>query len=109
MILRLFKNELSTMQTENLKNNFELVREDDKVLSIAGDFDELNPVMSGKIMPEKIYENDFSDYKDENEKLQFTNELISTTRKTILNNLLLIASKGVWTEEARELYNYLNK
>ena len=48
-------------------------------------------------------------FQNENEKLQFTNELISTTRKTILNNLLLIASKGVWTEEARELYNYLNK
>lgn len=109
MILRLFKQELSPMQIERLKNNFELVREDDKVLSIAGNFDELNPIMSGKIMPEKLYENAFSDYKDENEKLQFTNELIATTRKTILNNLLLIASKGVWTEEARELYNYLNK
>ncbi len=109
MILRLFKRELSPMQIENLKNNFELVGEDDKVLSIAGDFDELNPVMSGKIMPEQLYESAFSDYKDEDEKLQYTNELIATTRKTILNNLLLIASKGVWTEEARELYNYLNK
>ena len=109
MILRIFKQELSPMQIEGLKNNFELVRDDNKVLTIAGDFDELNPIMSGKIMPEKLYENAFSDYKDENEKLQFTNELISTTRKTILNNLLLIASKGVWTEEARELYNYLNK
>lgn len=109
MILRLFKQELSHMQIENLKNKFELVREDDKVLSIAGDFDELNPIMSGKIIPERLYESAFSDYKDENEKLQYTNELIATTRKTILNNLLLIASKGVWTEEARELYNYLNK
>ncbi len=109
MILRLFKHELSPMQIENLKNDFELVREDDKVLSIAGDFDELNPIMSGKIMPEELYKSAFSDYKDEDEKLQYTNELIATTRKTILNNLLLIASKGVWTEEARELYNYLNK
>lgn len=109
MILRLLKKELSPMQIESLKNDFELAREDDKVLSIAGDFNELNPIMSGMILPEKLYENAFSDYKDENEKLQFTNELISTTRKTILNNLLLIASKGVWTEEARELYNYLNK
>lgn len=109
MILRLFKQELSPMQIERLKNDFELVREDDKVLSIAGDFDELNPIMSSKVIPEKLYESAFSDYKNENEKLQFTNELIATTRKTILNNLLLIASKGVWTEEARELYNYLNK
>ena len=109
MILRLFKQELSPMQIEDLKNNFELVREDDKVLSIAGDFEELNPIMSGKIMPENLYESAFSDYKDENEKLQYTNELIAITRKTILNSLLLIASKGVWTEEARELYNYLNK
>lgn len=109
MILRLFKQELSPMQIEGLKNNFELVRDDNKVLTIAGDFDELNPIMSGKVMPEKLYENAFSDYKNENEKLQFTNELISTTRKMIINNLLLIASKGVWTEEARELYNYLNK
>lgn len=97
------------MQIESLKNDFELVREDCRTLSIAGNFDELNPVMSGKIMPEKRYESAFSDYKGESEKLQFTNELISTTRKTILNNLLLVASKGVWTEEARELYNYLNK
>lgn len=109
MILRLFKQELSPMQIEKLKNDFELVRDDDKVLTIAGTFEELSPIMSGKIMPEKLYESAFSDYKDENEKLQFTNGLISTTRKTILNNLLLIASKGVWTEEARELYNYLNK
>lgn len=109
MILRLFKQELSPMRLENLKNDFELVRDDDKVLTIAGDFDELNPIMSGKIMPEQLYESAFSDYKDEDEKLQYTNELIATTRKTILNNLLLIASKGVWTEEARELYNYLNK
>ena len=109
MILRLFKRELSPMQTENKKNNFELVREDNKVLTIAGDFDELNPIMSGKIMPEELYKSAFSEYKDEDEKLQYTNELISTTRKTILNNLLLIASNGVWTEEARELYNYLNK
>lgn len=109
MILRLLKQELPPKQIERLKNDFELVREDDKVLSIAGDFDELNPIMSGKVMPEKLYESAFSDYKNENEKLQFTNELIATTRKTILNNLHLIASKGVWTEEARELYNYLNK
>lgn len=109
MILRLFKKELSPMQIECLKNDFELVRDDDKVLTIAGNFEELNPIMSRKVMPEKFYESAFSDYKNENEKLQFTNELISTTRKTILNNLLLIASKGVWTEEARELYNYLNK
>ena len=109
MILRLFKRELSPMQTENIKNNFELVKEDNKVLTIAGDFDELNPIISGKIMPEELYKSAFSEYKDEDEKLQYTNELISTTRKTILNNLLLIASKGVWTEEARELYNYLNK
>lgn len=97
------------MQIESLKNDFELVKEDCRTLSIAGGFDELNSIMSGKIMPEKLYERAFSDYKDESEKLQFTNELIATTRKTILNNLLLIASKGVWTEEARELYNYLNK
>lgn len=109
MILRLFKRELSPMQIEGLKNNFELVKEDDKILSIAGNFDELSPIMSGKSMPEELYKSAFSDYKDEDEKLQYTNELISTTRKTILNNLLLIASKGVWTEEARELYNYLNK
>ena len=79
------------------------------MLTIAGDFNDLNKIMSGEIMPEKLYERAFSEYKSGNEKLQFTNELISTTRKTILNNLLLIASKGVWTEEARELYNYLNK
>lgn len=109
MILRLFKQELSPMQIESLKKNFELVRDDNKVLTIAGDFDELNPIMSGKVMPEKLYEGAFSDYKGEREKLQYTNELISTTRKTILNNLLLIASKGVWTEEARKLYNYMNK
>lgn len=109
MILRLFKQELSPMQIEGLKNNFDLVREDDKVLSIAGNFEELNPIMSGKIMPEKLYESALADYKNGAEKLQFTNELIATTRKTILNNLLLIVSKGVWTEEARELYNYLNK
>lgn len=109
MILRLFKRELSPMQIERLKNDFELVRDDDKVLTIAGNFEELNPIMSGKAMPENLYESAFSDYKNEDEKLQYTNELISTTRKTILNNLLLIASKGVWTEEARELYNYLNK
>lgn len=109
MILRLFKHELSLMQIENIKNKFELVRDDDKVLTIAGNFEELNPIMSGKIMSENLYKSTFSDYKDEDEKLQYTNELIATTRKTILNNLLLIASKGVWTEEARELYNYLNK
>ena len=109
MILRIFKSDYSPTQLASIMGKFEIVKEDDKVLSIAGDFDELNPIMSGKIMPENLYESAFSDYKDENEKLQYTNELIATTRKTILNSLLLIASKGVWTEEARELYNYLNK
>lgn len=109
MILRLLKKEYSAEKLEAIMNNFDVARDEDNVLTIAGDFDGLNKIMSGEAMPEKLYESVFSDYKGENEKFQFTNELIATTRKTILNNLLLIASKGVWTEEARELYNYLNR
>lgn len=109
MILRLLKKEYSSEELATIMNNFDVARNEDNVLTIAGDFNELNTIMSGKTMPETIYRRAFSEYKNENEKLQFTNELISTTRKAILNNLLLIASKGVWTEEARELYNYLNK
>lgn len=109
MILRLSKKEYSAEKLEAIMNNFDVARDEDNVLTIAGDFNELNSIMSGEVMPEKLYESAFSDYKNESEKLQFTNELIATTRKTILNNLLLMASKGVWTEEARELYNYLNK
>ena len=109
MILRLLKKEYSAEKLEAITNNFDVARDEDNVLTIAGDFNDLNKIMSGEVIPEKLYESAFSDYKDENEKQQFTNELIATTRKTILNNLLLIASKGVWTEEARELYNYLNK
>lgn len=109
MILRISKKECSAEKLEAIMNSFEIVRDDDKILTIAGDFDELNPIMSGETTPKAIYEEDFSEFKSESEKLRFTNDLILLTREMILNNLLLIASKGVWTEEARELYNYLNK
>ena len=109
MILRIFKSDYSPTQLASIVGKFEIAKEEDKVLSIAGDFNELNSIMSGEAMPEETYKDAFVDYKDGDGKLQYTNELIATTRKTILNNLLLIASKGVWTEEARELYNYLNK
>lgn len=109
MILRLLKNEYSSEMLAAIIDKFEVVRDEDNVLTIAGDFNELNIIMSGIIMPGTLYKGTFSECKNGAEKLQFTNELIATTRKTILNNLLLIVSKGVWTEEARELYNYLNK
>lgn len=109
MILRLLKKEYSVEKLAAIMNDFDVARDEDNVLTIAGDFNDLNKIMSGETVPEMIYKRAFSEYKNENEKMQFTNELIATTRKTILNNLLLIASKGVWTEEARELYNYLNK
>ena len=109
MILRVLKSEYTSAQIDEMIKKYEVVQDTGKILSVAGTFDELRLLMSGNSMFNDSYRADFDGWLDENEKQQFTNELIATTRKTILNNLLLIASKGVWTEEARELYNYLNK
>lgn len=95
MTLRVYKNEYQPSQISYLSQHFEVVEESATILTISGNEEELDKVMSAMFSTEEEFKSIFPKFRTEADRKAYTDQLYQDTVHIIQTNLLQMINHGV--------------